>query len=357
MQQPSFQPHVDGQDAGARLRDMHKRTYPLRTLGMGLAALPVAVVLAERDASGWAWAWAAFCGLLWPHLALLLARYNPDPYRADLRNFVVDSALAASLVPLTHFNLLPSAVLLTVVLADKVNTGVRGLWRRSLLPMLAALLASSVLNGFQFSPETSLPAMIASLPLVVIHTLVVSASSYHLVRKVQLQNRRLNELSRQDTLTGLQSRGYWQQMAGNLLAESSQGKSASLLLVDVDQFKTINDRYGHAVGDDLLRAVAECILAALPDEAHAGRLGGDEMAVALPLPPTLASEVAERIRSAVASLAIPGEPGLAGSVSIGIAAPPGGEAGLRGWLEAADRALYRAKDGGRNRTEVELESA
>ena len=82
-----------------------------------------------------------------------------------------------------------------------------------------------------------------------------------------------------------------------------------------------------------------------------GRLGGDEFVVALAVPPDQALAHAEHLRAAVQSLEFPDQPGLDISISVGLATPPPG-GHLRSWLEAADAALYRAKHGGRNRTET-----
>lgn len=339
-----------GAGVPTHLRNLHLRTYPMRTLGMGLAILPVMVVLHELDAGWPAWAWTLFCGLAWPHVALLRAKSSRTPYRTELTNFMIDSAMAGSLAPIMHFNLLPSAMLVTVATADKINAGVRGLWSRSLLGMLAAILLSAVLNGFQATIATSTPVLLACLPLMVIHTLAVSASSYRLVRKVQKQNIRLDELTRSDSLTGLQSRDHWRQQADALLASHGANRlPVSLLLVDVDLFKAINDRHGHAIGDDVLCGIAGVIRAALPEGSHAGRLGGDEFAIVMPVAADGACRIAEGIRAGVAVLELPHLPALRSSVSIGCAEPPTHEADLRTWMEAADHALYRAKAAGRDR--------
>lgn len=340
----------DNTESPMRLHGLYRRTYPLRALGMGLGALPVLVVLHETGAGWIAWAWALSCSFAWPHLAWLRARRSADPHRAELANFMIDSAMAGSLVPVMYFNLLPSVVLVTVATADKFNSGVRGLWSRSLLGMLAALLVSGALNGFRMELPSSMPVVLACLPLMVVHTLAVSASSYLLIRRVQKQNRRLDELSRHDSLTGLESRGHWQDMATALLARHADGQPASLLLVDVDEFKHINDRFGHAAGDDLLRGIADVIRAAIPEGSHAGRLGGDEFAVVVTLPEREARAIAESIRLGVQALAFPRIPAMQGSVSVGLASPSTRDASLREWMEAADRALYQAKADGRNRT-------
>jgi len=342
---------ASGIDQTTRLKNLPQRTYPLRVLGMGLAGLPVSAVMWELQSATITWIWMFFTCLIWPHVAYVMARRSRDPLRTELRNFIFDSFIAGSWVPLMHFNLLPSAVLLAVVMSDKINTGVRGLWSRSMPWMILALLGVALLTGFAFRPETSMMVMLACLPILVIHTLAVSMSSYRLVRKVQSQNQQLEQLSRVDTLTGLDSRGHWQTQAENLLRKHRlDGSDACMMLLDVDQFKDINDGHGHAIGDDVLRCIADLIKSHLPAESHAGRLGGDEFVVAMPITIKEAKTIAENIRVAVEMADFIHAPGLQCSISIGIAQPTR-EQGLRDWLEITDRALYRAKHAGRNRTE------
>ncbi len=184
-----------------------QRVYRFRMLGMGLAGLPLGLVLHELQAPIGSWLWAAFTCLLWPQLAYWRARRSRTPFDTELRNLMFDSAIAGSWVPLLHFNVLPSVLLLTVATADKINSGVRDLWRRSLPGMLLAILATGLLTGFAFQPETSMPVLLACLPIMLIHTMGVSLASYRLVRRVQRQNQRLDELSRIDALTSLDNRG------------------------------------------------------------------------------------------------------------------------------------------------------
>ena len=330
-------------------QSLPRRAYGLRVLGMGLAALPLIAVMHELQSSWIAWSWMVLSCLLWPHLAHVLARNSRDPFAAELRNFVIDSAIAGAWVPILHFNLLPSAVLLSVVTADKINTGVRNLWLYSLPGMVLALFAAAWLNGFAFHPETSMFVIAACLPIMIIHTLAVSATSYRLVRRVQAQNGELEALNRIDAMTGLLGRRHWEAQAETLLRRSDPAGGPVLMILDIDEFKEINDRFGHAVGDDVLRALADRVRRCLPTGSQAGRWGGDEFAVVLPLALTAAETLAERIRAAVADLEFPSAADLRCTISIGLAEPSGPDQDLRGWLELADRALYRAKHGGRNR--------
>jgi len=332
------------------LRSLPQRTYRLRVLGMGLAFLPLAAVLHELQPHWAAWIWIVFSGLLWPHLAYLLARRSADPFRAELRNFVVDSMLAGSWVPLMQFNLLPSALLLSVVTADKVNAGIRGLWLRSLPGLAAAILVGGLLTGFAFQPVSSMTVVVACLPILIIHTLAVSLSSYKLVRRVQRQNLQLQSLSRTDPLTGLDNRRHWETRSSDLLArQHDQPIIATLMLIDIDHFKAVNDRFGHGVGDEVLLQVAALLRANLREDSFIGRLGGDEFVATLPIPAEKAEAAAERLRKAVQQLRFAEQPELRCSVSIGLAPAEPGVSGLREWIEVADRRMYEAKQAGRNR--------
>ncbi len=337
----------------ARLSDlglMPRRVYRLRMLGMGLAAPPVGVVLIEIGAGWPSWTLLIFTALIWPQLALILAQRSRNPYRAELRNLLIDSAVAGLWAPLMHFNVLPSVLLITLATVDKISTGIRGLWLWSLPGLFAGLLGGALVTGFRFQPESSMPVILACMPLLLIHTIAVSLTGYRLVRKVQRQNRQLDELSRIDMLTGLSSRGHWQARAELMLQSRHQdGEPVSLLLVDLDHFKTINDQYGHTTGDDALRGVSTIIRRHLVRGDVAGRFGGDELAIVLAGDARRAEAVAEAIRSDVSELDLPHLRDEELSVSIGFAEASDRDLGVREWLESADRALYRAKELGRNR--------
>ncbi|OZB58485.1 MAG: hypothetical protein B7X39_18845 [Lysobacterales bacterium 14-68-21] len=331
------------------LRLLYRRTYVLRVLGMGLGALPVAAVLRERHANGLAWAWMVMICFLWPHLAFLAARRSSAPAATERRNLVLDSFFAGTCAPLMHFNLLPSVVLIAVVAADKITTGIRGLWLRSLGWTAAGIVLGGLLTGFATAPVSDMTVVMASLPILVIHTLLVSVISYDLVRRLQLQNLRLKELAHTDPLTGLHTRRHWEQSVAAMLAAMPAEAAATLLLIDLDDFKVVNDTHGHPVGDDVLRGIGTIVREQAAGTGLAGRLGGDEIVLVLPIDAARASAVAERVRADVESLRFTQAPALRCTVSIGVAPRPRTSTSPRHWIEAADRALYRAKDSGRNR--------
>jgi diguanylate cyclase len=122
------------------------------------------------------------------------------------------------------------------------------------------------------------------------------------------------------------------------------------MMIDVDRFKDINDRHGHILGDDVLCGIAAILRRHNRGDAHIGRFGGDEFAIALPVRLVEATAIAERLRCAVEELAVPQAPELRCSISVGLAEADGADINLRQWMESADHALYRAKQSGRNAT-------
>ena len=332
-------------------RQMPRRIYPLRILGMGLGGMVVAVVLWERQASPLAWTALLLATLVWPHVAYLITRRSKDPYRAETRNLLIDSAMAASFVPLMHFNLLPSVLLLTLTMVDKITTGIRGLWARSVPAMLGGGLVGTLLAGLHWAPDTSMRVIVACLPVMALHTISVSVVSYQLIRKTAHQNQLLVELRRVDALTGLFVRGHWQEQAeAALRRHHNTNQPACMLMMDIDHFKQINDQHGHTVGDEVLRALARIVLSNVRATDCAGRYGGDEFAIVLRgMHLDGATAVAHRIREQVQALQLHDMPGLQFTTSMGVATADHRHSSLRAWTNAADAELYQAKAAGRNR--------
>jgi diguanylate cyclase (GGDEF)-like protein len=161
---------------------------------------------------------------------------------------------------------------------------------------------------------------------------------------------RLVELSERDPLTGLYNR---RAMAARVEAECSRqeryGAAFSALLMDIDSFKAINDRYGHAVGDAVIAGIGKIILQCCRTVDIPSRLGGDEFLVALPYTPAEnAVTLAKRIQALAKGLGeeLGLESGL--TLSIGMAAAPGGSCGLDELIAAADSAMYEVKKAGKN---------
>jgi diguanylate cyclase (GGDEF)-like protein len=188
---------------------------------------------------------------------------------------------------------------------------------------------------------------------------VLTVMAVMLVRSGETQDRLVALLQSQatvDSLTGLVNRRVLDEALSTALTSRPTPRGTALVLVDVDSFKSINDQYGHPVGDDALAHIAGVMRAVVrAGDAVLSRMGGDELAVLLPdCPPDVAVRRAHEVLDAVRStpLALPDGSLLAISVSLGVAHAPSHARGLEELYAAADAALYAAKRAGRGRVEV-----
>ena len=169
----------------------------------------------------------------------------------------------------------------------------------------------------------------------------------------------VSQRARTDALTGLRNRRDFDEQLRRVLAETDRfGGSSSLIMVDIDDFKRVNDTYGHEAGDAVLRQLGKILGDGVRAIDICARYGGEEMAILLPQTPiTGATELAERLRTAIADRPVQFEgTGIRVTASFGIAGYP--ETVPHGdWLfPAADRALYLAKNGGKNCVKAVLTS-
>jgi diguanylate cyclase (GGDEF)-like protein len=164
--------------------------------------------------------------------------------------------------------------------------------------------------------------------------------------------RRLHEETRLDPLTGLRNRRAFEEMAQHeVQLAMREDHPLTLLMMDLDHFKKLNDTWGHAFGDRALRAFGGVLLTVTGSSDAVARLGGEEFAVLLPgRSARSAMAVAERLRATVESLHLSeGEELVRFTVSVGLSSLRRGEETLDAMLRRADRALYEAKRDGRNR--------
>lgn len=153
-----------------------------------------------------------------------------------------------------------------------------------------------------------------------------------------------------DVLTGLPNRRYFDEFCGLLAERRRSDDAVGILMADIDHFKRVNDRFGHEVGDNVLRAVAGAIAGAVRDDDVPARYGGEEFVVLLRnASGPVAIEVAERVRLAVAGLDLRTLGPSSISVSVGAAVQVDADQPIADLLADADRALYRAKRAGRDR--------
>lgn len=180
---------------------------------------------------------------------------------------------------------------------------------------------------------------------------VFSVQARRALETVSQQNAALDVAARQDTLTGLLNLRAFREAINAHFAGARAGDPFALAFVDVDEFKSINDRYGHAGGDTILIAVAHTLKTAVRGADVVARIGGEEFAILMPrteLPDALG--VAERVRADIQARAFEfASEALTVTVSVGVTVSRTPRCSVDAMLQAADMAMYAAKAEGRNR--------
>ncbi|WCS23746.1 sensor domain-containing diguanylate cyclase [Methylobacterium sp. NMS14P] len=222
------------------------------------------------------------------------------------------------------------------------------------------LILNVALSTAEIEAEWRVKALVIGTIVLVLCGLTIALSllfGRELRRREAIQAE-LERLSLTDALTGLPNRRAFDEVGSTVWAQAHRsGQPLSLLIVDADHFKRFNDRYGHQVGDEVLRGLAQCLSASVHRPADlVCRVGGEEFALMLPDTDRAgAARIAEKVHAEVSALSI-GSAGIgagAVTVSIGLAVAVSGTEEayvLADLYQLADEALYDAKAGGRNQT-------
>jgi diguanylate cyclase (GGDEF)-like protein len=251
------------------------------------------------------------------------------------------------------------AVLAASELWSERRKGVRRRWLAIVVPMLHGfalmlpILLGDVLHPSSETFSTSIWVTVFAVELV----LYAVGTVFVIFMLVSERAVRAHKAAAaMDPLTGmLNRRGFAEACARVIEREAQAGRPVSVLIFDIDHFKSINDRFGHAAGDELLKLFATMVMSNVRISDLSGRIGGEEFAALLPCSLEEGVLAAERVRMAFASAGITVEEGpVDTTVSVGVAGGPAGTE-LEVLLAAADTALYQAKRSGRNRVEAAAE--
>lgn len=372
-----------------RYMDMSMRNGRLSLASFGLLLFGMAyeVPLLPRLAA-WAMLGAVYAARA-RRAARFAARLDPDDPRSDpvydvlllLASSIWGVApfvLAPHVAPLNLYCVLYSAFVATALLsvtyiaalpAGVVLVGVSGLPLLAFLTLQGAFVLDVLAVG-TLACTIALLLRVAASHDILLQALAAERQNAVLVLELQTYRRTLEtenasldsslraaaQAANRDALTGLWNRRHVAGYAQPLVEAVARGEEkVTVCMIDVDHFKQVNDRHGHAVGDQVLQAVAALLEARLRDGDCLARIGGEEFAGVLRhCDLGRARRVAESVRHNVAASQIRTAAGeVPVTVSIGLAQWRGGET-FEQVLERADRALYDAKHGGRDRVEIDL---
>ena len=277
----------------------------------------------------------AMACLLGAHLARVIAattRLVPAPFGTQALLLVGFALMAGACL---HPSVRPLTAVKTR--ADSIGHG-------HLLLLIAVVLVGPVFALLRYGDRGTWVLLVAAGPATV--SLLVVA---HLARLIK-ERQRLEYLSTHDALTGLPNRTAFHDRLALLLGRATAADGPSVLFLDLDRFKHVNDTFGHEAGDELLREVALRLREAVRADDTVARLAGDEFALLLASPAgaSRAEDVAQRVRASFAEPFHVAGAALSVTPSLGLALAPEHGTDVETLLRNADSAMYAAKAGGRN---------
>ncbi len=260
---------------------------------------------------------------------------------------LVESASALVYVPVDELRILWFYTNIPCVF---ILLGQRPGWVITGLTMGGFILGNGHLDS-PYSPSAVATGVLAMVYLgVSFHAYVDRSMSYF--KRMRDYNNQLQDLASHDPLTRVFNAGaYYRACDQQIHASQRSNQPFAVLFIDLDHFKSINDTYGHAVGDDVLRAVAQTLQTTVRRSDIVGRIGGEEFSVFLPNTQLHgAQQLAETLRVAIESIHIEVDGvRLKITASIGVAAKRFDQETMQAIQQHADQAMYEAKRGGRNR--------
>ncbi|ASE81498.1 TPA: diguanylate cyclase AdrA [Citrobacter koseri] len=349
--EPPHSPQNDHQRSGLRFA---RRVRLPRAVGLGWMFLPIAAVLASQPIAGGWWLFLVGWSFVWPHLAWQLASKAIDPLSREIYNLKADAILAGVWVGVMGVNVLPSTALLMMMCMNLMGAGGLRLFIAGMVLMVVSCLVTLQLTGITVAFRSAPLEWWFSLPVIVIYPLLFAWVSYQTATKLAEHKRRLQVMSMRDGMTGVYNRRHWEILLRNEFDNCRRyHRDATLLIIDIDHFKSINDTWGHDVGDEAIIALTRQLQMTLRGSDVIGRFGGDEFAVIMcGTPADNAIAAMSRVHERLNALRLPCAPQVILRISVGVAPLTTQIEHYREWLKSADMALYKAKNAGRNRTEV-----
>lgn len=365
-----------------------RKHHALRTVSFALLMVAVTLHLWDTQASAVMWSYMAAQLLVYPQFLFWRARTAADPIAAELNNLLADAYLLGLCATVLG---LPIWIAFSMATGALLNNAFNKGWRGSVAGGLAygAGAATWWATGlFEWQPDTNLPTTLWCMAGVLVYVLALGDIAFIRIRQLRLarkerettamalraanaslqnQLREINHLQDQlreqahrDPLTGLYNRRFLDTTLARELHRCVRDScTVSLLMIDIDHFKTINDTHGHQVGDEVLKQLAGVLCAHTRAHDVVSRFGGEEFLVMLPRMETeLACQRADQIRATVENTSFNSSAGpLRLTLSAGVAVYQGKGTDVNGLLRSADAALYLAKKQGRNQVVLQVPAA
>jgi len=322
--------------------------YGPRVVGTFLCGLIIVSTIFSK-ASYFELALLAINSLVWAHVAYGISMFSKESFRAEKNNFLFDSIFCGFWMALICLNPIASATIFSMVAMSNVAVGGAKQLLKGFALKLFGFFVAVCFFGFCYKEGTESDVWLC-LPLIIIYPMVLGFSFYELAFELRESKSKLRTLSRTDPLTGLLNRRYWSDLVSDRLNQKQLIYNSAVIIIDVDHFKSVNDIYGHAAGDQVLRILARLLTLRTRAVDSICRYGGDEFCVfifdtSISIVTNRMSEVSVAFSDECKSLF----PSAHATLSIGIAAWNIEVSDVDSWISTADKKLYRAKREGRNK--------
>jgi len=329
-----------------------RRVYHLRMLATPFLLLIVGASAYQRSLSPWALGLLTLAIVLWPVLAKALPRWLGRPTAWEQRNLIGDHILAGMTCAVIGFNPLPSVLLMAMTGMSSMATGGTLLLLNGLTSSALGASLAVMAFGVNWFPESTRIDVFCSLPLLLVYPIAISHIAHQALRRLERRRSELEHISQHDGLSRLLNRTAWEkQVRAEFTRFQRTHEPVTLVMADLDHFKRINDEFGHAAGDEVIQRFAALLRKGLRSIDVPGRYGGEEFGILLPgTDAQTALQLLGRMRQRLHD-----EPLLKDHVvtaSFGAVQLDASFKRHGNWIRRADKMLYEAKHGGRDRVVV-----
>ncbi len=324
-------------------------SFVARSVGYGVSLTCIWAALYDAGREWMYWVAPGLHCLLAPWVGQWMARHSSRPGRVERQLLMAGHAFGGAWTALIGFNLLPSVVILSTLTMHGMAAGGRRQVFIGLLVHVSGIALGVLCFGLAWRPQTSLPVMLACVPGILLPPLALSSLANSVINKLHAQREQLRTMANLDALSGLANRHHWEERVRQTFARARHKDAvATVVMIDLDHFKRINDEYGHAAGDDVIRGFGTLLKACLRQGDVAGRYGGEEFGILLQDASLVeALRIVERIQGEMTRVRWVG--GMTVTASYGLSQYHQQLVSADAWLAEADRRLYAAKHAGRDR--------
>ncbi|RVU72113.1 sensor domain-containing diguanylate cyclase [Pantoea dispersa] len=326
-----------------------RRMFMMRQLGTTLCFFPILSVLMEMDRGLTFTILLSVNAFIWPWLAYRRALRANDATTTEKQNLILDAAFGGIWVALMALSPFPSFIIMAVLASDRYAAGGSAQFIASVRAFVCAFGVVWLMNGPELNMTFSMRTVWLSIPLSTCYLLALSVTSYNLTWRLRQRNRELERIALMDPGLEIPNRRMFERCLEKAFLSSRRGGSSGyLMLLDIDNFKAVNDNWGHEAGDFLLAEISAVLRQHAGMQDTPARFGGDELGVILyHASNESAVAMARSLQDKILQIRLPASDDFRCTVSIGIASATEAET-INQWFHNADEALYEVKRAGRN---------